>query len=87
MGSVSKDGVVSDLHLVTLDTVMNPSIGEMCTSNGNRFVNGILESKSWVCNIHGELVESKFEKFEKSISNAKNKHFNKESRISWCSNS
>ena len=67
MGSVSKDGVVSDLHLVTLDTVMNPSIGEMCTSNGNRFVNGILESKSWVCNIHGELVESKFEKFEKKI--------------------
>jgi hypothetical protein len=38
-------GVVTDLHLVTIDAVMNPSIGEMCTSDGNRFVNGILESK------------------------------------------
>ena len=69
MGTVNEDtGIVEDLHLVTIDTVMNPSIGEMVTADGNRFVNGILESKSWVCNIHGELVESKFNKFQKTIS-------------------
>lgn len=46
MGSVDEDtGLVSDLHLVTIDTVMNPSIGEMVAADGNRFVNGILESK------------------------------------------
>lgn len=57
MGNVDDEGIVSDLHLVTIDTVMNPSIGEMVSTNGNRFVNGILESKQWVCGIHGELVE------------------------------
>ncbi len=72
MGQVDEEGVVSDLHLVTIDTVMNPSIGEMVSTNGNRFVNGILESKSWVCNIHGDLVESKFNKFEKTISKMPN---------------
>ena len=72
MGQVDEEGVVSDLHLVTIDTVMNPSIGEMVSTNGNRFVNGILESKSWVCNIHGDLVESKFNKFEKTISKIPN---------------
>ena len=73
MGSVDeKTGIVSDLHLVTIDTVMNPSIGEMCTSNGNRFVNGILESKEWLCNIHGELIERKINKFEKKISKMPN---------------
>ena len=72
MGQVNDDGIVSDLHLVTIDTVMNPSIGEMVSTNGNRFVNGILESKSWICNTHGELVESKFNKFEKTISKMPN---------------
>ena len=57
MGNVDDNGIVSDLHMVTIDTVMNPSIGEMVSTNGNRFVNGILESKQWVCGIHGELVE------------------------------
>lgn len=71
MGQV-ENGVVSDLHLVTIDTVMNPSIGEMVSTNGNRFVNGILESKQWICNIHGEIVESKFKKFEKKISKMPN---------------
>lgn len=75
MGSVDeRTGIVSDLHLVTLDCVLNPSIGEMCTSNGNRFVNGILESKSWVCNNHGELVESKFNAFEKKIAKMPKTH-------------
>lgn len=73
MGTVDeKTGIVSDLHLVTLDTVMNPSIGEMVSADGNRFVNGILESKQWICNIHGQLVERKFNALEKSLSRMPN---------------
>ena len=72
MGTVDDDGYVSDLHLVTIDTVMNPSIGEMVSTNGNRFVNGILESKSWLCNTHGQLVERKIEKLEKTLAKMPN---------------
>ena len=67
MGEVDKDGYVSSLHLVTIDTVLNPSIGEMCGNNGNRFVNGILESKSFVINTHGQIVESAYEKLGKRL--------------------
>lgn len=68
MGHVDEQtGIVSDLHLVTIDTVMNPSIGEMVATDGNRFVNGILESKQFICNTHGEIVECKFNAFEKKI--------------------
>jgi len=72
MGQVDDEGYVSDLHLVTIDTVMNPSIGEMVSTNGNRFVNGILESKHWICNIHGEIVEQQFNKFEKKLAKMPN---------------
>lgn len=61
-------GEVTDLQLCTIDTVTNPSIGEMTTTNGDRLVNGILESKQFVCNLHGEVLEEKFSGFEKSIS-------------------
>lgn len=67
MGEVDKDGYVSSLHLVTIDTVLNPSIGEMCGNNGNRFINGILESKSFVINTHGQIVESAYEKLGKRL--------------------
>lgn len=67
LGEVDESGLVTDMHLVTCDTVLNPSIGEMVSSEGNRFVNGILESKQWICNIHGQLVESKINKLEKTM--------------------
>ena len=63
LGDVNEStGEVTDLHLVTIDAVLEPSIGSMCQSNGDRFVNGILESKQFVCNIHGEVLEEKFNK-------------------------
>ena len=75
LGDVDEStGEVTDLRLVTIDAVLEPSIGSMCTSNGDRFVNGILESKQFVCNIHGEIIEEKFNKFEKSISKMPNTH-------------
>jgi len=72
LGEVDEDGRVTDLHLVTADVVLNPSVGEMVTTDGNRFVNGILESKQWICNMHGELVESKINKLEKDLSKLPN---------------
>lgn len=74
MGEVDKDGIVSDLHLVTIDCVLNPSIGEMCNSNANRFVNGILESKSFVIDTHGRIVEHAYENLEKKLSKMPNTH-------------
>ena len=72
LGEVGDDGIVTDLHLVCIDCVMNPSIGDMVTADGNRFVNGILESKQWVCNNHGQLVECAYTKFENGISKLPN---------------
>lgn len=68
LGEVDEStGQVTDLQLCTIDAVVNPSIGELVSSNGDRFVNGILESKQFVCNIHGEVIEEKFNKFERSL--------------------
>lgn len=85
LGDVDEStGVVTDLHLVTIDAVMNPSIGEMCTSDGNRFVNGILESKQWVCGIHGEVIERKFNTFEESISKMPNTYISSKKNEKVC---
>lgn len=67
-------GIVKEFHLITCDTVLEPSIGEFVSTNGNRFVNGILESKQFVCNVHGELIEKKYNAFESSISRLPNTH-------------
>ena len=73
LGDVDEStGEVTDLQLCTIDAVVNPSIGELVSSNGDRFVNGILESKQFVCNIHGEVIEEKFNKFQKSLKNMPN---------------
>lgn len=68
LGEVDESsGEVTDLQLCCIDAVCNPSIGEMVSSNGDRFVNGILESKQFVCNLHGEVIEEKFNAFENSL--------------------
>lgn len=56
---------------MNIDTVTNPSIGIFCKSNGNRFVNGILESKQFVCDFH-PLCERSFERFERKVSKMPN---------------
>lgn len=68
VGDVEEDGLVKNFQLVTIDTVLAPSIGIMSKSNGNRFVNGILESKEFIINEHGEILEKPFADFEKKIS-------------------
>lgn len=73
LGEVDKrTGRVTDLHLITADCVLDPSIGSFCKSDGDRFVNGILESKQFICNMHGEVLEEHFTKFEKDISTMPN---------------
>ena len=72
LGELNEDETeVTELKLMTIDTVTNPSIGIFCDSNGNRFVNGILESKQFVCDFH-PLKECKYERFEKRISKMPN---------------
>jgi hypothetical protein len=61
------------MNLCTIDCVLNPSIGTFCNSNGNRFVNGILESKTFVCNLHNK-VEPMYEAFDKKLSHMPKTH-------------
>lgn len=63
------DNVVHDYQLVTVDCVLQPSIGKYSESNAGRFVNGILESKEFVMNHHGYIVEKAYDK----INHAANK--------------
>ena len=73
LGDVDEStGTVTDLQLCTIDTVTNPSIGEMVSSNGDRFVNGILESKQFICNLHGEVLEQKYANLEENLSHMPN---------------
>lgn len=72
LGELNEDETeVTELKLMTVDCVLQPSIGIFCDSNGNRFVNGILESKQFVCDFH-PLKECKYERFEKRISKMPN---------------
>ena len=67
VGEVNDDGIVTEMKLCTIDCVANPSIGQFCESNGDRFVNGILESKNFIINTHGEILEAKYSKLEDSL--------------------
>ena len=62
------------MKLCTIDAVANPSIGQFCETNGNRFVNGILESKDFIINTHGEVFEIPYKKFESSLQHLPNTH-------------
>ena len=55
----SKGNVVKNMYLVAIDAVADPSYPKA-------FVNGILESKSWVVGKNGDFEEV-YESFEKSI--------------------
>jgi hypothetical protein len=79
VGDVNEStGVVNNYHLICIDTVLNPSIGIFNNSNATRFVNGILESKNFIVNTHGEVLEETFNNFEKSISKMPNTHITTE---------
>lgn len=68
VGEIDEDNNVSEYQLICIDTVLTPSIGVFNDSNGNRFVNGILESKDFMINTHGEICERAYHKIEKRLS-------------------
>lgn len=70
------DNVVHDYQLVTVDCVLQPSIGKYSESNAGRFVNGILESKEFVMNHHGFIVEKAYNKVEKDIEKSSHTYIN-----------
>lgn len=63
VGEINESGVIdTDFALVTIDCVESPS-GPNC------YVNGILESKEFLINAHGELMEVPIARFEKGLAN------------------
>jgi len=53
------ESVVKNYRISTVDCVTNPSIGE--------FVEGILESKSFIVNTHGMILEANYEEIEQQL--------------------
>ena len=66
VGSISENNMVDEeYNLVTCDIVADPS---GLTKNGSAlWVDGILESKSYMVDSHGDIIEQAYNKFEKSI--------------------
>lgn len=67
VGDITEDGWVENYNLITIDCVLSPSIGIMSSTNANRFVNGILESKEFVINSHGDILENRYNAFENKL--------------------
>lgn len=92
VGNVNeKTGEVDEYQLITIDAVIQPSIGIFNKSNdvrfkngilesankglkklieykqNTKFVNGILESKEFMIDVHGDIVEAPYHKFEKKL--------------------
>lgn len=74
VGNVNEDNVVDEYQLVCIDTVLSPSIGIFNGSNANRFVNGILESKNFIINTHGEILEARYNTFDKKLAKMPKTH-------------
>lgn len=73
VGDVNEDtGEVKEYQLICIDTVLSPSIGIFNKSNSSRFVNGILESKEFMIDMHGDIVESAYTKLNKKLSKMPN---------------
>lgn len=66
LGEIDTNNVVNDFHLITVDCVLQPSIGYMANSNATRFVDGILESANFVVNNH-KSTELIYERFDKTL--------------------
>ena len=61
VGDITNEGIVSAYKLVAVDSVIDPS-GPGC------FVDGILESKQYMVDQHGEIVEIAYSKLVKDLS-------------------
>lgn len=59
LGNVDANGIVTDFQLCTFDIVHDPSCQKA-------FVNGILESRNWICNFNAQN-EVAYEQFDKKL--------------------
>jgi len=62
VGNIDESGLVNEYKLITVDSVSSPS-GPGC------FVDGILESKNFMINTHGDIIESAYRQFENGVKN------------------
>ena len=61
VGEINESGTVDkDFILLACDAVSDPS-GPNC------YVNGILESKEFMINVHGDIIEAEYKKFENGL--------------------
>lgn len=61
VGQIGKDKIIDSVYkLIAEDVVHNPS-GPGC------YVDGILESKSFMIDTHGDILEASYDRFEKQI--------------------
>ena len=68
VGDVDEDKIVHGFNLVTIDCVLQPSIGIYAKADGaGWFVNGILESKSFIVDAHGDIVERAYTVLENKL--------------------
>lgn len=63
-GSI-ENGIVTEYHMVTVDCVTDPS-GPGC------FVNGIMESRNFMIDVHGELVEMAYHNMDQKLATMPN---------------
>lgn len=62
VGDLTSEGIVNDYKLITVDAVLNPSAP-------NAFVEGILESKQYMIDAHGTILEMAYDNFNKALKN------------------
>ena len=60
VGSINESNVVDAYKMITVDCVSSPS-GPGC------FINGILESKNFMIDVHGDIIEASYNTLEKNL--------------------
>ena len=60
VGNVNSDGRVDEFKLVAVDVVFNPS-------GPGAFVDGILESRNFLIDEHGQIVEKAYNTLEEEL--------------------
>jgi len=62
VGEINEDNIVEkDYKLICVDVVTEPSIGDFC--------DGILESKNFMINTHGDIIETAYNTLDKKLRN------------------
>ena len=74
VGNVNENSIVDEFQLIAVDVVSNPS-------GPGAFVNGILESRNYMVNQYGEIMEMQYQKLERDLSKLPLKEEDKKIKI------